>query len=54
MNNYSQNNNHNYKNLIRDIVIFELLFETGIRVSELCNLNKKDVDIEQDSRIQDN
>lgn len=45
--NYNKKKNYNYKNLIRDIVIFELLFATGMRVSELCNLNKKDVDIEQ-------
>ncbi len=32
---------------IRNIAIIELLFATGIRVSELCNLRNKDVDISQ-------
>lgn len=45
--NGNNKNNHIYKNIIRDIVVFELLFATGIRVSELCNLCKKDINIEQ-------
>ena len=36
-----------YKSIVRDIVVLELLFATGIRVSELCNLKKVDVNIEQ-------
>ena len=32
---------------IRNIAIVELLFATGMRVSELCNLRNKDVDIIQ-------
>lgn len=32
---------------IRNIAVIELLFATGMRVSELCNLKNKDVDIIQ-------
>lgn len=34
-----------YKHIARDIAIIELLFATGIRVYELCNLKKSDVDV---------
>jgi integrase/recombinase XerD len=37
-----------YKSIVRDIVVLELLFAAGIRVSELCNLKKADVNFEQD------
>ena len=40
-------NSYEYKSITRDIVILELLFATGVRVSELCNLEKSDVSIEQ-------
>ncbi len=39
---------YTYRAIIRDIVVLELLFAAGIRVSELCNLKKADVNIEQD------
>lgn len=34
-----------YKALIRDITVIEILFATGIRVSELCNLKLSDFDL---------
>ena len=36
-----------YVKTIRDIAIVELLFASGMRVSELCNLKIKDVDIHE-------
>jgi integrase/recombinase XerD len=35
------------KLLNRDIAVVEVLFSTGIRISELCNLKQKTIDIEQ-------
>jgi len=35
--------------LIRDIAVIEMLFATGMRVSELCKLNLGDVDLESGS-----
>ncbi|EKD49596.1 MAG: hypothetical protein ACD_63C00096G0003 [uncultured bacterium] len=32
---------------VRDKAILELLFSTGLRVSELCNLNKKDINLKK-------
>lgn len=32
--------------LIRNKAVFELLFSTGIRISELCNINLSDINIE--------
>ena len=47
---YSRTNNsaestYSYKAAIRNIAIVELLFASGMRVSELCNLRNKDVDL---------
>jgi integrase/recombinase XerD len=36
-----------YKSVVRDVVVLELLFATGVRVAELCNLKKSDVNLEQ-------
>ena len=36
-----------YRFTIRDIATMELLFATGVRVSELCNLKSDDVDLKE-------
>jgi integrase/recombinase XerD len=38
---------YTYKSIVRNIVVLELLFATGIRVSELCHLKKESVNLEQ-------
>ncbi len=38
-------NSYTAKAIVRDIAVLELLFETGLRVFELCNLRKDDVDL---------
>lgn len=45
-----QNMAHTYyqkRNAIRDAAVTEFLFATGIRISELCNLSKSDVNIHE-------
>lgn len=44
---YSDHTTYTYKSIVRDIVVLELLFATGVRVSELCNLQTRHVNIEQ-------
>ena len=45
-NDVQNTNSQTYKISIRNIAIIELLFGTGIRVSELCNLSASDVDLD--------
>ena len=40
---------YSYKALIRDIAVIETLFAAGLRVSELCNLQKSDLDLAKGS-----
>ncbi len=44
--NYIKQDIYSYKALIRDIVVIEILFSTGMRVSELCNLKQKNINIQ--------
>lgn len=39
--------NYKTKKIIRDILIFELLIGTGIRVSELCNIKMSDLNLKE-------
>ena len=45
LNSNSQTNTYTYKAQIRNIAIIELLFATGMRISELCNLKVSDIDL---------
>lgn len=38
---------HQKNTVIRDIAVLEMLFATGLRVSELCSLKKDDVDLDE-------
>ena len=44
--NYYKKDTYSYKALIRDIVVIEILFSTGIRVSELCNIQKTHINLQ--------
>ncbi len=37
---------YSYKALVRDIAIIEILFSTGMRVSELCNIKKDNINLQ--------
>jgi len=43
--NYTNKDIYSYKALVRDIVVLEILFSTGIRVSELCNIKCDTINI---------
>lgn len=43
---YKYIDRYSYKALIRDIVVIEILFSTGIRVSELCSLKKNNINLQ--------
>lgn len=40
-------NSYQYAAIIRDIAILEILFATGLRVSELCNVKRSDINFEE-------
>lgn len=39
------------KSVLRDIAVIELLFATGVRISELCNLKYQNIDMENHSLL---
>lgn len=43
--NKSLPNTYSYKAAVRNIAVVELLFASGMRVSELCNLRSRDIDM---------
>lgn len=43
---YINKHTYSYKALIRDIVVIEILFSTGIRVSELCNIKTSNINLQ--------
>lgn len=42
---HTDRNSYAYKALVRDIAVLEILFATGARVAEVCNLKDEDVDL---------
>lgn len=44
--NYTHHHNDQYLTILRNIAVIELLFGTGIRVSELCSLQEQTVDLD--------
>ena len=43
---YSARTDYQKKNILRDVAVLELLFATGMRISELCSLRPDNVDLE--------
>lgn len=42
---HSDRESYSYRALVRDIAVLEILFATGARVAEVCNLRDEDVDL---------
>jgi integrase/recombinase XerD len=47
LNNCNHDDAYKYKTIIRDIAVIELLFASGMRVSELCQLTASDINLEE-------
>jgi len=43
---FNSKNLYSYKVIVRDIVIIEILFSTGMRVSELCNIKLNNINLQ--------
>ncbi len=43
---FNDKNLYSYKAIVRDIVIIEILFSTGMRVSELCNIKLNNINLQ--------
>lgn len=44
--NFVDKNTYSYRALLRDIVIIEILFSTGVRVSELCGIKTSNINLQ--------
>lgn len=43
---FNDKNLYSYKVIVRDITVIEILFSTGMRVSELCNIKLKNINLQ--------